>query len=381
MAVRSIFRPWRVLLAALAIAAAVPAAHAQIRLDPAYADGKMLGPAAAKGAVIWSHGRSVVSEDSESPTPYYMSTFREGGWDTYRLNRMRDSDTLPDSSRALVKQVRLLKERGYRKVVLTGQSFGAFLALMAADASDEVDAVIATAPAAYGSFNDFYDSWRSNATKLYPLLESVKRARVMLFFFHGDDFDPGGRGERSRTILAERGIDHVVIDQPAFLTGHWAASTGLFVRRYGACMRSFVETDSIKGEFSCDNNWGQKPSAQLSLPASVKLAVASQPWRKENDFLGKWYGFYSNGREVLLAIERVRGNEVTAVYAVGPGVLGGQKTEWVRRTGRIDGDELIFKEKGRNTLLYRLHPDGRLAASWTSADGRTSMETMLRRTD
>jgi hypothetical protein len=182
-------------------------------------------------------------------------------------------------------------------------------------------------------------------------------------------------------LLAERGIDHVVIDQPPFLIGHWAASTGLFVRRYGTCMRNFVESDSVRGEFNCDNNWGQKPSAQLSLPPNVKFAVASQPWRKENDFLGKWYGFYNNGREVLLAIESIHGNEVTAVYAVGPGVLNGQKAEWVRRTGRIDGDDLIFKEKGRNTLLYRLRPDGRLAASWTSADGRTSMETTLRRTD
>ena len=68
---------------------------------------------------------------------------------------------------------------------------------MAADASAEVDAVVATAPAAYGSFDEFYDSWRLNATKLYPLLEQVQRARVMVFYFHGDDFDPGGRGDRS----------------------------------------------------------------------------------------------------------------------------------------------------------------------------------------
>ena len=143
-----------------------------------------------------------------------MGALRDGGWDTFRFNRMRASDTLAASARALADEVHRLKLQGYKQVALSGQSFGAFLSLMAADASDEVDAVIATAPAAYGSFSEFYDSWRSNATKLYPLLDQVRRARVMVFYFHGDDFDPGGRGERSRDILAARKLPHVVVDQP-----------------------------------------------------------------------------------------------------------------------------------------------------------------------
>src|SRR5204863_7582633 len=116
----------------------------------------------------------------------------------------------------------------------------AFLSLMAADASSDVDGVIATAPAAYGSFDDFYDSYRLNATKLYPLLEQVKRARVMVFYFHGDDFDPGGRGERSRDILQAKGVGYSIVDQPAYLSGHWASSTGLFLRLYGNCIRDLA---------------------------------------------------------------------------------------------------------------------------------------------
>src|SRR5213078_1133852 len=54
------------------------------------------------------------------------------------------------------------------RLVLAGQSFGAFLAFMAADASEDVDAVVATAPAAFGNFDEFYDSWRLNATRLFP---------------------------------------------------------------------------------------------------------------------------------------------------------------------------------------------------------------------
>src|SRR5690348_10907814 len=253
---------------ALCILGSAPA-RAQLWLDPANPARPALGPAKAKGAVIWSHGRSVDSEDSTAPTPPYMATLRDGGWDTFRFNRMRDSDTLANSARGLVEEVHRLKQQGYRQVALTGQSIGGFLELMAADASDEVDAVIATAPAAYGSFSEYYDSWRNNATKLYPLLERVRRARVMVFYFHGDDFDPGGRGDRSREILSGRGLGYSVVDQPAYLTGHWASSSGLFLRRYGDCIRDFAENDKLAGELACAPRWGMMPSAEMKLPPEL----------------------------------------------------------------------------------------------------------------
>ena len=226
-------------------------AHDPLWLAPAYPSGQALGPQKARGAVIWSHGRSIDSEDSAVPIPPYMAVLRDGGWDTFRFNRLRDSDTFENSTRGLVEQVRSLKKQGYRRVALAGQSFGAFLALMAADVSDEVDAVVVTAPAAYGSFSEYYTSWRDNATRLYPLLEEVKQARVMAFYFHGDDYDPGGRGERSDAILAAHGLPHVVIDQPARLTTHWAATTPEFARLFGKCMLGFLDATSVSEGAAC----------------------------------------------------------------------------------------------------------------------------------
>jgi dienelactone hydrolase len=232
------------------------------KLEPAYPDYPFFGPERAKGAVIWSHGRSVTSEDSLSPTPDYVAILRAAGWDAYRFNRMRDGDTLQASSKALADQVSQLKARGYRRVVLAGQSFGAFLSLIAADENQDVHAVIATAPAAYGSFSEFYDTWQQNATRLYPLLEKIRAARVMLFFFHGDDFDPGGRGARSEEILAAHSVDHLVIDQPANLTSHWAASSSLFVRRFGGCIRDFIDGPAANSA-SCEEDGEQSPSAEI----------------------------------------------------------------------------------------------------------------------
>jgi len=379
-----------VLAAALLASAPVWA----LGLDPAFSE-PAIGPTQAKGVVVWSHGRSINAEDSQSPTPSYLHALRDGGWDVLRFDRARRGDTLTDSTARLVDHVSELKRKGYKQVVLAGQSFGAFLALMAADDSAEVDAVVATAPAAYGSFDDFYDSWRLNATKLYPLLEQVKHARVMVFYFHDDDFDPGGRGERSREILSTRGLGYAVVDQPAFLTGHWASSSGLFLRRYGSCIRDFAENTNLSGEQTCSPRWGTSPSAEMKLPpeladvhsareaaaAPTGSGAAGDSAKAPHGFRDVWYGFYPNGREVLLGVEAVHGNDLTAVYAIGPSIDGVFPAAWSRRQGHIVDDSFVFEEKGKSTLRFRPRPDGGLGADWSSTDGKTSMAAHLRPID
>ena len=366
-------------------------------LDPAF-DGPAIGPAKAKGVIVWSHGRSINTEDSESPSPAYLTALRDDGWDVMRFDRMSQGDTLSDSTKRLVEYTAQLKHDGYQQVILSGQSFGAFLSLMAADSSSDVDGVIATAPAAYGSFDDFYDSWRLNATRLYPLLERVKRARVMVFYFHGDDFDPGGRGERSRAILSQRGVGYAVVDQPAYLSGHWASSTGLFLRRYGGCIRDFANNEKLKSELACEPVWGSTPSAELKLPpelADPKLArntaaaaaptgsasPATADGKATGGFRDVWYGFYPNGREVLFGVETAHGDDLSAVYAIGPSVDNKHPAAWTRRKGRVIEDSFVFEEKSKSTL--RLHPrqDGGLSATWISADGKTSMTAHLKPID
>lgn len=366
-----------------------------IGLDAAF-HRALIGPRQAAGVVVWSHGRSLDAEDSKSPTPPYLRVLRDSGWDVLRFDRLRDDDTLSGSTRRLVAISAQLKQRGYRSVVLAGQSFGAFLALMAADDSDDVDAVVATAPAAFGDFDEFYDTWRLNATRLYPVLNRIRRARVMLFFFHGDEFDPGGRGETSRQILSKHGIGFAVIDQPAYLVGHWISSSGLFLRRFGDCVRDFIDDDELKGEFLCEPSWGNEPSAELRLPkellqpraaapALMATTGASAPVAPEMDggaaARNTWYGFYPNGREVLFAIEAVHGRDLTAIYAIGPGIDRNEPAEWSRRTGHISGREMDFAQKHESTLRFRPREDGGMAVTWISPDGKTKMDAELRRAD
>ena len=368
-----------------------------IGLDPAFPE-PAIGPGHAKGVVVWSHGRSINAEDYKSPTPAYLQVLRDDGWDVMRFDRLSRGDTLSDSTRHLVDYAGALKHKGYKQVVLAGQSFGAFLALMAADTSPDVDAVVATAPAAYGNFDDFYGSWRLNATKLYPLLEGVKRARVMVFYFHDDDFDPGGRGEHSRKILSGRGLGYAVIDQPAYLSTHWAASSGVFLRRFGSCVRDFADDQKLSGELSCSPRWGRMPSAEMKLPpelanppaqrqaaaapaAGTGSGGASDSGKPPHAVRDVWYGFYPNGREVLLAVEAAQGDDLKAVYAIGPSIDDKYPATWSRRKGRIVHDSFVFEQPGKSTLRFRPQQNGGLAATWVAIDGKTSMTAHLKPID
>src|SRR5262245_53242191 len=128
-------------LAGLVLAAGLLASAPAIArgLEPAFPE-PATGAASAKGVVVWSHGRSINSEDSQSPTPAYLRALRDDGWDVMRFDRLSRGDTLTDSTKRLIDHAAALKHKGYKQVMLAGQSFGAFLSLMAADASTDVDA-------------------------------------------------------------------------------------------------------------------------------------------------------------------------------------------------------------------------------------------------
>jgi pimeloyl-ACP methyl ester carboxylesterase len=256
------------MVVAAAILPLEPAA-AQTQLVPAQDNASLLGGDQAQGAVIWSHGRSLQKECSLVPTPDYIGVFRAAGWDTFRLNRPSIVDTLSTSAAALADQAVALKHRGYRRVVLAGQSFGAFISLIAAGGSDAVDAVIGTAPAAYGSAQSNPAGYGLNATRLYDLLGSVRRARVALFFFEGDIFDPGGRAPIADKILAAHALAHLVVDRPAGLPTHWAGIGPAFATQFAACLVAFAADDVASGTLDCRK---LRAAAQRpTLPALSRL--------------------------------------------------------------------------------------------------------------
>jgi hypothetical protein len=92
----------------------------------------------------------------------------------------------------------------------------------------------------------------------------------MLFYFKDDEFDPGGRGDRSEEILTARGIPHLIIDRPTGLMTHWAASTEKFAGEYADCIAAFARDDGAKGTLRCSTveQWDKHKMAQPPAPAA-----------------------------------------------------------------------------------------------------------------
>jgi len=66
-------------------------APAMAGFDPAFQQ-PALGPGKAKGVVVWSHGRSINAEDSQSPTPAYLHALGDNGWDGHALQPAEQAD-------------------------------------------------------------------------------------------------------------------------------------------------------------------------------------------------------------------------------------------------------------------------------------------------
>jgi len=369
---------WRAaMVCALGLMGLSVSALAETRFGPGYPDRALLGPQAAQGAVIWNHGANsyyAAIDSSQSSIPLFVTLLRDDRWDVFRLDRPSVGEAVNTSTEALLSAIRQLKTQGYRRIVLMGQSAGGWISLIAAGKSADVYAVVATAPAYYGVDRPRYTM---NASALYSYLDDIKTGRIMIAFFTDDPFDPGGRGAEAEAILTRHGVPHLIVDRPEGLSGHGASSSGLFYRRFGPCLRTMVGDGAVPKLGECQTDWGSKPSGEVQLPKD--LAIAAAGTGPAAAFLGKWWGVYSNGRELVLAVERANGESVQAVYATGPLPSEPSKLDYARLDGKAGVDALAFERPGKPTMRYRVRPDRNLDAEWISADGAGRLTAVLRR--
>lgn len=364
---------FRIVLCLAALLAPCLAA-AEPSLLPISPDRPMLGAAAAKGAVIWSHGATPRPE--ATPHPFYLETLAAEGWDVFRLNR-EPADS-PKGAQAAAEQADKLRAEGYRSIVLAGQSFGGWLSLAATERA-KIDAVIATAPAAHGS-DPANDNWQLNATNFYRLLERMNRTRVMLFFFADDPFDPGGRAARATEILKRREMDSLIVNQPDTLRGHTVASSAGFARAYAGCIAAFLAAPRISSEFRCAQSGVRAANLGIPLPKNLTLASATPDMPQQiAQFAGFWFGHYSDGREIVLAPRRLGSDGVEAVYAFGRLNTMDKSAGASIRQGAVNDNALVFGESGRPSLTFQPRADGRLNAIWESPDRSVTLKGVLRR--
>ena len=221
-------------------AAAPPVAPAIGRLRPEfYWDNK--GPHAAAGLIVWSHGYLPGHDSTASAPQGEVAWFTEQGYDLYRFDREWIHDIQADAA-DLVAAVRQAKAMGYRRVILAGQSNGAWTTLEAIRLGAPADGVISVSAAHHGQVKDMRDVSIARADWQKLVRDLKPGPRVFLVIFKDDAFDVGGRTGDVIDAFAKSGVESIVEAYPPGFSGHDAANARGFGEKYGACIRAFIET-------------------------------------------------------------------------------------------------------------------------------------------
>ncbi len=225
------------LLLALALIAAAPAApslHPSAAFVP-------LGPERAAGILVWLHGGydSDVEPDGP-PEPGWVARMAERHYDIWRFDRPPGQDRLDASGAALVASLQRLRADGYRRVVVAGQSRGAFVALGALAHPELVDAIAAISPAAHGT--NPARRPQAMADFMARLNDAAGPMRFAMVQLADDPFDPDpdARTAAVRAAAARAGISLLLIDRPSAPVGHMGSYEPAFDTLFGACLAEFL---------------------------------------------------------------------------------------------------------------------------------------------
>ena len=210
------------------------------RLRPAfYWDNK--GPQAAAGLIVWSHGYLQGVDATVSAPQGQVSYFTKAGYDLYRFDRQWIRDW-PGDATALVDAVKQARAMGYRRVILAGQSAGAWVSMAATMRGAQVDGVISVSAAHHGEVINMTDTSRARS-EWQQVVRGIKPGpRLVVVNFRDDSYDVGGRMDDAKAAFSASGVDAVVISNPDGFKGHGAANGRPFPQKFGSCIHAFIET-------------------------------------------------------------------------------------------------------------------------------------------
>lgn len=201
------------------------------------------GPRRARGAYVWAHGRAAGGQDSRWTQPQpHVRAFNNVGYDVIRFDRAPETDETDAAAAWLREAIRDLRARGYRRIVVGGQSRGAWNALQALAEPGLVDAVVAIAPAAHGARGSPAWAWALDDLRAVVAAAQDRQARVAIANFARDEFDPDpeGRAAVFRSLAGKVGA-LLFLDRPPEVAGHAAGGDSRFTLRYGPCLLDFAE--------------------------------------------------------------------------------------------------------------------------------------------
>lgn len=197
------------------------------------------GPAAARGVYIWGHGKGPGQDGREAQAQSYVRVFNNAGFDVIRFARSPSPDRVNDAATFLHAGLTELRARGWKLVVVGGQSRGAWASLQILDTPGLADAVVAVSPANLEDNNAVLQAWRFS-----QVLQNIqsRAARVAVVHFTNDSYirDPNERAAAIRDTLPPRVAASLFIDRPAGIDGHGGGNQAVFTQRFGGCLLRFV---------------------------------------------------------------------------------------------------------------------------------------------
>jgi len=220
------------------------------------------GPALAAGIVLWNHGQATGHPSWQFGAPPVIRLFAESGWDVYLVQRNPVCEgSWSAKSRSyvdnLVSRVGEAKKRGYRHILVAGQSVGAGIALGAAGKTDQIDGVLALA------LSHGRASCRNPRTIRPGMIEfhekqiergirDLRSSRILISMGKDDHCVGHSFSPLVSKTLATKEIAYVYLDESMALAGHGAAAGQQFVSLYGDCvLKFFTEDKPAHGRHSC----------------------------------------------------------------------------------------------------------------------------------
>jgi dienelactone hydrolase len=222
------------------------------------------GPTSAAGIVLWSHGQVGNGRPGwRSGAPPAIRVFAEKGWDVLLVQRNeRCEGTWAQKGRDyvnnLVAEVTRAKQRGYRHVIVAGQSYGAGTALGAGGKSNDIDGVIAFALShGRGSCRDP----KTFSPSMIPLhagyikqgIEEARSPRILISMGKDDQCVGYSFTPLIESGLAARPVAYIHLDEAMSFAGHSAALSRKFAAAYGDCIYTFFTRDAPpRGRTMCE---------------------------------------------------------------------------------------------------------------------------------
>ena len=196
------------------------------------------GPQAARGILVFGHGYGGPDADARSSQPPgWTRSFNNVGYDVVRFAR----DPAWDGQRDKVGEwLRVgladLRKRGWKQIIVAGQSRGAYNALQTLDTPGLADVVIAGSTAAFGAS----PSANHSETNLWTMFGAAAspQARVVYMQFKGDEYTPdlAARTELVNSRLKPNVGSLLMIDRPEGFSTHSGQSQPLFGPKFGPCL-------------------------------------------------------------------------------------------------------------------------------------------------